>query len=52
MTYPIFSSVTKYLLTFSRFGTLRFTTSETELDYNHQKVNIRLASTDTERLKM
>ena len=27
------------MYTFSRFGTVLFTTSETELDYYHQKVN-------------
>ena len=30
---------------------LFFTTSETELDYYHQKVNVRVASRVVERLK-
>ena len=41
-------SWTKHLETFLPFF---FTTSETELDYYYQKVNVRVASRVDERLK-
>ena len=45
-------SWTKYLETFSRFlAQFLFTTSETELDYYHQKVSVRVASRVAERLE-
>ena len=37
--------------TFSLFAQFLFTTSETELGYYHQKVNVRVASRAAERLK-
>ena len=44
-------SWTKYLETFSLFSTIFFTTSETELDYYHQKVSVQVPSRVAERLK-
>ena len=44
-------SWTKHLQTFHFLAQFVFTTSETEVDYYHQKVNIRVASQVIERLK-
>ena len=36
---------------FSTFSQFLFTTTETEIDYYHQKVNLRVASRVVKRLK-
>ena len=43
-------SWTKHLQTFSLLAQFVHTTSEMELDYHHQKVNVRVASRVSERL--
>ena len=43
-------SGTKHLYTFHVLAKFLFTTSETELDYYHKKMNMRLASRVVKRL--
>ena len=43
--------VAQYFETYLRFNKFPFTTSETELDYCHQKLDVPLASQVAERLK-
>ena len=43
-------SSTKHMYTFSYLEQFLFTTSEMELDYYHQKVNVAVASRFVERL--